>query len=235
MRRHAFTLIELLVVVAILAMLVSILLPTMSAARETGRQSACLANLRSIALGVQLYTQQSNDWLPAAEPPLREFPDERHWFMNADLMRQLVVDVRINEDGEPIGPPKARSILTCPSHVAPDRWRDETPLAYSLSFAANGTWGMGGRPDHLEQRRLIEFDRTAEVLAFSDACGTALAPGIVLYQGCPRDNFAFRHADRTDAAFLDGHAAPVRQGDIPFGMNRRYESFWSARPPPSAE
>lgn len=54
-RRGAFTLIELLVVVAIIALLLSITLPTLSKSREEGKKARCLANLRSIGMSLLQY------------------------------------------------------------------------------------------------------------------------------------------------------------------------------------
>ena len=51
----AFTLIELLVVVSIIALLVSILLPTLGRAREQARRAVCLSNLRQLALAELIY------------------------------------------------------------------------------------------------------------------------------------------------------------------------------------
>ncbi len=235
MRKPGFTIVELLAVIGIVALLVGTLLPVLSAAREAARCSTCLSNLRSLMIGAQLYAQEHDDWLPAAEPPLREFPHIQHWFMNPTLMMQIGVEVRLKEAGLPVGPPMAGTVLICPSHAAPDRWRDGTRLDYGLSYAANGTWGLGGRPDHLEQRQITEFRRTAEVMAFVDACGVGLAPGIVLYHGCPKDNFAFRHHHRANVAFLDAHAEPLAEARVPFGMTRRYEAFWSATHPTQPE
>ena len=61
--RRGFTLIELLVAIAIIALLIGSLLPTLSVARESARRAKCLANLKGIGVGVQLYYAQG-DLLP---------------------------------------------------------------------------------------------------------------------------------------------------------------------------
>jgi prepilin-type N-terminal cleavage/methylation domain-containing protein len=55
-RRRGFTLIELLVVVAIIALLIAILIPSLQAAREQGKRAKCLSNLRAIATGMHSYS-----------------------------------------------------------------------------------------------------------------------------------------------------------------------------------
>jgi prepilin-type N-terminal cleavage/methylation domain-containing protein/prepilin-type processing-associated H-X9-DG protein len=54
--RPGFTLIELLVVIAVIALLVGILLPSLGAARETGRTTVCASNLRQLTLSSMAYS-----------------------------------------------------------------------------------------------------------------------------------------------------------------------------------
>lgn len=61
--RASFTLIELLVVVAIIAVLVAMLLPTLNSARENARRAQCASNLHQLVVALQLY-DQDNGALP---------------------------------------------------------------------------------------------------------------------------------------------------------------------------
>jgi prepilin-type N-terminal cleavage/methylation domain-containing protein/prepilin-type processing-associated H-X9-DG protein len=61
-----FTLIELLVVVAIIALLIAILLPSLGKAREKAKAVACLANLKGLGQASYMYQQDWNGYFPCA-------------------------------------------------------------------------------------------------------------------------------------------------------------------------
>ena len=62
--RAGFTLIELLVVIAIIALLAAILFPVFARARENARRATCQSNLKQLALGFHMYSQDYDDQFP---------------------------------------------------------------------------------------------------------------------------------------------------------------------------
>jgi prepilin-type N-terminal cleavage/methylation domain-containing protein/prepilin-type processing-associated H-X9-DG protein len=71
MSRKGFTLVELIVSIGIIALLMGLLLPTLSSARESARRTQCASNLRTIAMGFGCYAGDNHGALPgiATIPP----------------------------------------------------------------------------------------------------------------------------------------------------------------------
>ncbi len=65
--RSAFTLVELLVVTGIIALLIGILLPALSKARQTANRAACLSNLHNLGVAMAMYTAQYKGVLPEGQ------------------------------------------------------------------------------------------------------------------------------------------------------------------------
>jgi prepilin-type N-terminal cleavage/methylation domain-containing protein/prepilin-type processing-associated H-X9-DG protein len=79
-RFRAFTLVELLVVIGIIAVLVGILLPTLSKARTASKRVACAAELRDIGNLFQMYLEDNKQRvprvnpMPSVQPPIVDAP-----------------------------------------------------------------------------------------------------------------------------------------------------------------
>ena len=62
--RLAFTLVELLVVIGIIAILIAVLLPALSRAREQARAVQCLSNIRQLSTATIMFAQENKGWMP---------------------------------------------------------------------------------------------------------------------------------------------------------------------------
>lgn len=86
-KQHAgFTLIELLVVVAIIALLISILLPALTRAKEQAKITKCLANMRTIGQGANAYWLEFEDLPWSIESPYFIAGQVFSWFLYTEFI-----------------------------------------------------------------------------------------------------------------------------------------------------
>jgi len=131
MKRNAsmcFTLIELLVVVAIIAILLAMMLPTLGRARTAGYKTLCASNLRQVSLAFGMYLGDHNGVYPAGDDTAATAVGGPWVWMGRGfrplLMPYIVRD--IDKDNP--------SVLWCPADPSdPIEW-ERTSYGYSMSF-----------------------------------------------------------------------------------------------------
>ena len=111
LRRRAFTLVELLVVIGIVALLISILLPSLQAARRQADTVKCLSALRQIGTGYHLYANDHDGWWPMAVHTYRNASNgrvaQRRWH---DFISKYVGGVVLNESGDQVTAPQIGTV-----------------------------------------------------------------------------------------------------------------------------
>ncbi len=231
--RRAFTLVELLVVMAITALLLSIMLPSLAAARERARASLCASNVRQLLLANYMYGSDNND---RACPGAARFLENLHRWHGTRDTSSSAFDPARGPLVRYLGPEGA--IRRCPTFggyvTDPNQAFELGNGGYGYNNAFIGTLLRplgGGHYAVKSDETGVSWSRVrnpAETLVFADS---AFAPtDLIEYSFAeprymPTNGFRadpsihFRHRARANVAWADGH---VDARDLSFTWSSGY-------------
>ena len=203
-QQKGFTLVELLVVISITSLLMAILTVTLRTAREQARRIKCGSNLRQLGLGLTMYADGYDDWLPQAADHQNPEDPEKNWYRNSQFMSCIGLQPN----------PNGRSVITCPGHRDPDKntadFMENNDLGVWISYGMNVALGSS-RTDARKRRKRMQFKHPSLTMALMDAYAYGNAIGEVGGQACLAPCDAYRHDEYALVVYLDGHTGQVKR------------------------
>lgn len=177
-RRSAFTLVELLVVIGIIALLISILLPSLTKARGAANSVDCQARLRQIGQGMQLYASQNQGLLPWGQlyhdaahlkSTPNPYPNELWWKWHYVVSQMLGTDeMKSNNDYWPRNSPVFIDKDTIEGQ--PWGWRTDYTANARIMPQNDTTDPYSNKTSKdLTQRKISGIRNAAEVMAVWDS------------------------------------------------------------------
>jgi len=207
---HGFTLIELLVVISIIALLLSILIPSLNRAKEQAKGVVCSARLKQLGLAWQMYCIDNDEYIP-----LEDYTSGSNIFgvMWTDHLNKYLETSTIYDKDE--GGRGTNAILWCPSvkktgpmmEIYTDYW------GWTTTYMANNFAGVyyetPGSTTRKIARRRTKHRRPSVTMIFCDGVWRQSYLTLLLYGVSGEDmltgtDYYCRHNGRMNAVFMDG-------------------------------
>ena len=230
-RSSGFTLVELLVTILIIAVLAAILMVATTSARRSADNSVCLSNLRNIGIGIELYTQDRNGILPAANfgPPNNKPPLE----MFQMVLPEYVYGSDATRDANGKVSVSSGTTFTCPAAQRQFK-ADSKATTYGFNHAIRFQGSGSANAQNLNKINVVNPTKT---MIMMDGCnawyGQTSAPSAywfweVVENGDRRPTKNkkkndFVHGGKVNVLFVDGHTEARTANEIPTDGNN---IFW---------
>jgi prepilin-type N-terminal cleavage/methylation domain-containing protein/prepilin-type processing-associated H-X9-DG protein len=226
-RPSAFTLIELLVVIAIMGILIALTTGALRGAKLTAQQAECTSNLRQIGASLMMFAAENNGMLPRATIKKDETG------LTADLMWSKQLGPYLPQRTSSITAP-VNIIFNCPAANYPGYPKTDdlsgtyhcSSALYAMeSFSSPASNGAASGPPGVSRRlSVLEYPtKTILVGEGKSNAGTNACQSNVNWGQCAADLAAsaptgttyldFRHQDKMNVAYADGHIAPIKFSD----------------------
>ena len=206
-----FTLIELLIVIAIIAILAGMLLPALNAAREKARAIKCAGNLKQYGMAIAMYAHTYQDYLLIQNPVNHKTGTIGYIYQWGGYIQTELMPKMREADWK-----AGRSINSCPSrnknYGAALTGYEQEAISYAHNTLALGSQAQGANPD--ATHKMSRLKQPAFYVGFCDSEVWCIGSSGVLAKGRwngskEYDYVSFRHGNRSNAVFIDGHAAPL--------------------------
>jgi prepilin-type N-terminal cleavage/methylation domain-containing protein/prepilin-type processing-associated H-X9-DG protein len=172
-RRGAFTLVELLVVIGIIALLVGLLLPVLSKARENANRIKCLSNLRQLGVAFVLYANSNDQYLPYAAVCGDPHDEDWIWWQS-----NRIGSVSTGGIGQYLAVSASLDVLRCPSDELKFRARQPAyPFSYSLNNMITSYSSHAGVPNSALVNKLVNVQNSSEKILLYEEDGATIDDG----------------------------------------------------------